>query len=305
MRHLLTMADLSSAEIERIFSIAQDLKSKFVKGLREPLLPGRVLAMLFEKPSLRTRVSFEAAMAHLGGTSLFLGQDTGFGQRETVADFGRVLSEYVDAIVVRSKRHRTVAELAEYSSCSVINGLTDLSHPCQAMADLFTLRELVGRLSGHTLAWVGDGNNVARSLAMGCGKLGMRFAMATPEAYRFPADYLAILQREVPQLELVVTDDPVEAVRDATVVYTDVWASMGQEAEIDARRKAFAAYQVDAPLMAHAQKGSYFMHCLPAHRGHEVTDEVLDGPQSIVVLQAGNRMHIQKGILTWLLGAKC
>ena len=173
------------------------------------------------------------------------------------------------------------------------------------MADLFTLRELVGRLDGHTLAWVGDGNNVARSLAMGCGKLGMRFAMATPEGYRFPADYLALLKREVPQLELVVTGDPAEAVRDATAVYTDVWASMGQEAEIEARRKAFAGYQVNAQLMAHAQKGSYFMHCLPAHRGHEVTDEVLDGPQSIVVLQAGNRMHIQKGILTWLLGAKC
>jgi ornithine carbamoyltransferase len=303
MRHLITMADLASAEIERIFSIAEDLKTKCVKGLREPLLPGRVLALLFEKPSLRTRVSFEAAMAHLGGSSLFLGQDTGFGQRETIADFGRVLSEYVDAIVVRSKRHQTVVELAKYSSCTVINGLTDLSHPCQAMADLFTLRELVGRLAGHTMAWVGDGNNVARSLAMGCGKLGMRFVMATPKGYEFPADFVALLKREVPQLDLVVTRDPVEAVRDAVAVYTDVWASMGQEAEIEARRKAFANYQVNGRLMAHAPKGCYFLHCLPARRGQEVTDEVLDGPQSVVVAQAGNRMHIQKGILTWLLGA--
>ena len=305
MRHLITMADLAPAEIERIFSIAEDLKSKCSKGLREPLLPGRVLAMLFEKPSLRTRVSFEAAMAHLGGTSLFLGQDTGFGQRETTADFGRVLSEYVDAIVVRSKRHQTVAEIAKYSSCAVINGLTDLSHPCQAMADLFTLCELIGKLQGHTLAWIGDGNNVARSLAMGCGKVGMRFAMATPEGYEFPADYLASLQREVPELDLVVTRDPAEAVRDAVAVYTDVWASMGQETEMEARRKAFADYQINGRLMAKAQKGCYFMHCLPARRGQEVTDEVLDGPQSIVVPQASNRMHIQKGILTWLLGAKC
>jgi len=303
MRHLITMADLTSAEIERIFSIAEDLKSKFVKGLREPLLPGRVLALLFEKPSLRTRVSFEAAMTHLGGSSLFLGQDTGFGQRETIADFGRVLSEYVDAIVVRSKRHQTVVELAKYSTCAVINGLTDLSHPCQAMADLFTLRELVGRLDGHTMAWVGDGNNVARSLAMGCGKLGMRFVMATPKGYEFPADFMAVLKREVPQLDLVVTRDPAEAVRNAVAIYTDVWASMGQEAEIEARRKAFANYQVNGRLMAQAPKACYFLHCLPARRGQEVTDEVLDGPQSVVVAQAGNRMHIQKGILTWLLGA--
>jgi ornithine carbamoyltransferase len=304
MRHLITMADLAPAEIERIFSIAEDLKSKCVKGLREALLPGRVLAMLFEKPSLRTRVSFEAAMAHLGGTSLFLGQDTGFRQRESLADFGRVLSEYVDAIVVRAKKHQTVVELAEYSSCAVINGLTDLSHPCQAMADLFTLREMVGKLKGHTLAWVGDGNNVARSLAMGCGKLGMRFAMATPKGYEFPKEYLEILQREVPDLDLLVTADPAEAVRDAVAVYTDVWASMGQEAEAENRRKIFADYQVNAQLMSHAQKGCLFMHCLPARRGQEVTDEVLDGPQSVVVIQAGNRMHIQKGILTWLLGTK-
>ena len=304
MRHLLGMSDLKPAEIERIFSITVDLKAKYEQGIREPLLPGRVMALLFEKPSLRMRVSFEASMVHLGGNSLFLGEDVGFGSRESVADFGRVLSEYVNLIVVRAFRHATAVELAKYSSCSVINGLTDYAHPCQAMADLFTLRELVGPLSGHTLAWVGDGNNVARSLAMGCGKIGMRFAMATPEGYRFDKSYLATLQREVPDLDLVITDNPVEAVSDAVAVYTDVWTSMGQEAEAVKRRSEFAPYQVNGELMSNTQKGAFFMHCLPARRGQEVTDEVIDGAQSIVVRQAANRMHVQKGILAWLLGAK-
>jgi ornithine carbamoyltransferase len=298
------MADFKTAEIDRVFSIAADLKSKFQKGLREALLPGRVMAMLFEKKSLRTRVSFEAAMIHLGGSALFLGAEAGFGSRESLADFGRVLSQYVDAIVVRANRHDTVAKLAKCSSCCVINGLTDYAHPCQAMADLFTLRELAGRLEGHTLAWIGDGNNVARSLAVGCGKLGLRLVMATPPKYQFDDAFLATLRREVPQLDLTVTDDPLEAVRDAVAVYTDVWASMGQEAETEKRRRDFAAYQVNARLMSRAQKGAVFMHCLPAHRGEEVTDEVIDGPQSVVLQQAANRMHVQKGILAWLLGAK-
>ncbi len=304
MRHLLAMTDLKPVEIERIFTIAEDLKAKFQKGLREPLLPGRVMAMLFEKKSLRTRVSFEASMAHLGGSALFLGADAGFGSRESMADFARVLSRYVDVIVVRAYRHETVAKLAEYSSCSVINGLTDYAHPCQAMADLFTLRELVGRLEGHTLAWIGDGNNVARSLAVGCGKLGVRLVMATPPRYRFDDSFLALLKREVPQLSLTATTDAVEAVRDAVAVYTDVWTSMGQEAEAAQRRRDFADYQVNATLMSRAQKGAVFMHCLPAHRGEEVTDDVIDGPQSAVLQQAANRMHVQKGILAWLLGAK-
>ncbi|MGQ9574138.1 MAG: ornithine carbamoyltransferase [Thermoguttaceae bacterium] len=304
MRHLLAMTDLKPAEIERIFSIAADLKSKFQKGLREPLLPGRVMAMLFEKKSLRTRVSFEAAMVHLGGSALFLGSEAGFGDRESPADFARVLSQYVDVIVVRANRHETALKLAECSSCAVINGLTDYAHPCQALADLFTLRELIGRLEGHTLAWVGDGNNVARSLAVGCGKLQMRLVMATPEPYRFSDSFLELLRREVPNLDLTVTDDPVEAVRDAVAVYTDVWTSMGQEAESQKRRRDFARYQVNTDLMSHAQPGAVFMHCLPAHRGEEVTDEVIDGPQSVVLHQAANRMHVQKGILAWLLGAK-
>ncbi len=304
MRHLLAMADLTAAEIERIFSISEDLKAKYQQGIREPLLPGRVMAMLFEKQSLRTRVSFEVAMAHLGGSAIFLGDEAGFGSRESLADFARVLSEYVDVVVVRAKSHETVEAFASYASCTVINGLTDYSHPCQAMADLFTLRELFGNLKGRTFAWVGDGNNVARSLAVGCGRLGMRFAMATPEGYRFDQAFLDLLAREVPQLDLFVTSDPAEAVRGAIAVYTDVWASMGQEAERDRRRRDFAKYQVNAELMAHLQKGAVFMHCLPARRGEEVTDEVIDGPQSVVVQQAANRLHVQKGILAWLLGAK-
>ena len=304
MRHLLAMTDLKAAEVERIFSISEDLKEKYHQGRREPLLPGRVMAMLFEKKSLRTRVSFDASMTHLGGSAIFLGDEAGFGSRESIADFARVLSQYADVIVVRAMRHETVLQMAEYSSCPVINGLTDRAHPCQAMADLFTLRELVGKLDGHTLAWVGDGNNVARSLAVGCGKLGVRFVMATPEGYRFDTEFLASLKREVPHLDLVVTADPAEAVRDAVAVYTDVWTSMGQEAESAQRRRDFAPYQVNAELMSHTQKGAVFMHCLPAHRGDEVTDEVIDSPQSVVVQQAANRMHVQKGILAWLLAAQ-
>ncbi|MGA2621938.1 MAG: ornithine carbamoyltransferase [Thermoguttaceae bacterium] len=304
MRHLLTLADLTTAEIERIFSITGDLKAKFARGLREPLLPGRAMALIFEKPSLRTRVSFEAAMIHLGGSSLFLGKDVGFGQRESVADFGRVLSEYVDVVVLRTSSHKTAVDLARHSSCSVVNGLTDFGHPCQAMADLYTVRELVGPLKGRTLAWVGDANNVARSLALGCGRLGLRLIMATPEKYQFDEKSLAWLHQEAPGLELTVTTDPRAAVADAVAVYTDVWTSMGQESQREGRRRDFADFQVNAKLMACAQKGAVFMHCLPARRGEEVTDEVLDGPQSVVVQQAANRLHVQKGILAWLLGAK-
>ncbi len=263
MRHLIALSDLTPAEIERIFAITEDLKTKFETGLREPLLPGRVMALLFEKQSLRTRVSFEAGMAHLGGNAMFLGADVGFGKRESIADFARVLGELVDVVVVRAKSHQTVVELARHCTCSVINGLTDYAHPCQAMADLYTLRESYGSLEGRTLAWVGDGNNVARSLAMGCGKVGMRLAMATPEGYRFDAEYLSKLEKEVPDLDLFVTDDPAEAVRDAAAVYTDVWASMGQESEAERRRKDFAPYQVNARLMAQLPSDAVFMHCPP------------------------------------------
>jgi ornithine carbamoyltransferase len=303
MRHLLTLADLTAVEIERIFSITEDLKSKHKKGLREPLLPGRMMALLFEKPSLRTRVSFEAGMAHLGGSAMFLGNDAGFGRRESIADFARVLGEYADVVVVRANRHQTIVEIAQHCTCSVINGLTDFGHPCQALADLYTIRELVGKLPGHTIAWIGDANNVARSLAIGCGKLGMSLVMATPQKYQFDDKSLAWIKQHAPELNLVVTTDPRVAVRDAVAIYTDVWASMGQESQQEARRREFAPYQVNAALMTHAQKGAFFMHCLPAHRGEEVTDDVIDAPQSVVIQQAGNRMHVQKGILAWMLGA--
>jgi ornithine carbamoyltransferase len=304
MRHLITLADVSAVEIQRIFSITEDLKTKFGQGLREALLPGRVLALLFEKQSLRTRVSFEAGMAHLGGSSLMLGEDAGFGKRESVADFARVLSEMVDVIVVRAKRHATVMEFARHASCSVINGLTDLAHPCQVLADLYTLQEQCGTLAGLHLAWVGDGNNVARSLAEGCGHLGVRLSVCTPPGYELDSQFLTRAKRDFPNLDLTTTHDPRAAVRDAAAVYTDVWASMGQESERDKRRRDFADYQVNAQLMAAAPKYALFMHCLPAHRGEEVTDEVIDGPRSVVVNQAANRMHVQKGILVWLLAAK-
>ncbi len=304
MRHLITMADLKSAEIDHIFSITEDLKTKLGQGLREPLLPGRVMAMLFEKKSLRTRVSFETGMAQLGGAAMFLGEDVGFGKRESMADFGATLSQYVDVIVVRANRHETVVELAEHCTCLVINGLTDYAHPCQAMADLYTIRELAGTLEGRALAWVGDANNVARSLAIGCGQVGMKMVMATPKKYQFDDETLAMLDREVPDLDLTVTADPAAAVADAVAVYTDVWISMGQESERESRLRDFAAYQVNAELMSHAQQGAFFMHCLPARRGEEVSAEVIDGPNSVVVQQAGNRLHAQKGILAWLLGAR-
>ena len=302
LRHLIVPEDLTAAEIEAVFAISRDLQEKFVAGRRDALLPGRVLALLFEKQSLRTRVSFQAAMTHLGGSSLFLGADTGFASsRESIADFGRVLSEYVDAIVCRSKAHETIVRLAEVSSVPVINGLSDEAHPCQALADVYTLRQEVGRVQGLTMAFIGDGNNVARSLAVVCGLLGMRFVLATPEKYQFDASFRRHLQAILPEADISETTDPVAAVRGAAVVYTDVWTSMGQEAERQERLKAFAPYQVNAALMAHCPSG-LFMHCLPARRGEEVTDEVIDGERSVVVTQAANRMHVQKGLIAWLLG---
>ena len=304
MKHLLKISDLTKEEILRIFVLTEDLKDKCAAGVREPLLPGRVMALIFEKPSLRTRVSFQAGMAHLGGSSMMLGEDVGFGKRERIDDFSRVLSEYVDVIVLRSNQHATVESMAEHASCSVINGLSELSHPCQALADLYTLREKLGALEGVKLAWVGDANNVARSLAVGCGRLGVELSVATPPGYEFPAEFLAMLNQQCPGMKFSHSTDPREAVAGAMAVYTDVWASMGQESEQEQRRRDFAPYQVNAELMAAAPDGAMFMHCLPAHRGEEVSDEVLDGPHSVVVEQAANRMHVQKGVLVWLLAAQ-
>ena len=302
MRHLIVPEDLSAHEIEAVFAVARDLEEKYQQGRRDALLPGRVLALVFEKQSLRTRVSFEAAMVHLGGSSLFLGQDAGFSSsRESVADFGRVLSEYVDVIVCRSKAHATIQQLAAAATVPVINGLSDYCHPCQALADIYTLQTHVGRLAGHTLAFVGDGNNMARSLAVVCGLLGMRFVLAAPRGYQFDDEFRRHLAAVVPQAEIEETDDPAAAVTGAAVVYTDVWASMGQEHERARRLADLRPYQVDAALMRRCPD-ALFMHCLPARRGEEVTDEVIDGPQSVVVEEAANRMHVQKGLLAWLLG---
>ncbi len=304
MRHLLTLEDVTSDEIRRIFALTADIKAKLQQGIREPLLPGRVMALVFEKPSLRTRVSFQAGMSHLGGSSLMLGEDVGFGKRERVDDFTRVLCEFVDVIVMRCMEHKTVEQVAEHATCSVINGLTDLAHPCQALADLYTIQERFGSLDGTKLAWVGDANNVATSLALACGRLGVEFSIASPTGHQFPSEFLDSLNEQCPTMKITVTDDPVEAVQGASAVYTDVWVSMGQESEQEQRRRDFADYQVHKKLMDTAPADALFMHCLPAKRGEEVTDEVLDGPNSVIVQQAGNRMHVQKGVLAWLLGAQ-
>ncbi len=232
---------------------------------------------------------------------MYLGSDVGWGTREAAADFSRVLSQYVDVIVCRAKEHRRVELLAQFATCPVINGLTDLYHPCQALADLFTLQEQFGKLNGLRLTYVGDANNVARSLAIASAQLGVRFTIAAPAAYQFETDFLKRLEEEFPQNDLHMTTDPVKAVQQADAIYTDVWTSMGQEAEQEQRRQALAPYQVNADLMAAAPGRAVFLHCLPARRGEEVTDEVIDSAQSIVVQQAANRMHLQKGLVAWLL----
>jgi ornithine carbamoyltransferase len=215
-----------------------------------------------------------------------------------------VLCEFVDVIVMRCKQHETVEEVAKYATCSVVNGLTDQAHPCQALADLFTIQECRGSLAGAKLAWVGDANNVASSLALCCGRLGVGFSIAAPAGYQFPDEHWDSLRADCPDIKLTITEDPAEAVQGVSAVYTDVWASMGQESELEQRRKDFADYQVNEKLMSAAPDDAIFMHCLPAKRGEEVTDAVLDGPNSVVVQQAGNRMHAQKGVLAWLLGAQ-
>jgi ornithine carbamoyltransferase len=301
MKNLISLFDWKADEIRQVLAISQDLKSKLANGVRDPLLAGHVMAMLFEKPSLRTRVSFETGMGQLGGNSLFLGDDVGWGKRESVADFARVLGQYVDVIVCRSKSHQRAEELADYATCVVINGLTDFCHPCQALADAFTIQEIHGELAGKKVAFVGDANNVARSLAIICGKLGIRFALAAPAKYQFKSSFLDRLRKEMPTSEVEQTTDPTDAVKDADAIYTDVWASMGQEAERQERLIAFADYQVNGKLLAAAPSHACVLHCLPARRGEEITDEVIDGRQSVVIQQAGNRMHVQKGLLVYLL----
>jgi ornithine carbamoyltransferase len=293
---------LTADDLNALLNKAAKLKKAHAKHKEKPLLQGKVVALIFEKPSLRTRVSFQAAVAQAGGTSLFLqGSEVGLGTRESVPDFARVMSSYVDAVVLRVFKQETVDEFARHATCPVINGLSDYYHPCQAVSDLLTMREVFGDVAGRTVVFVGDGNNVARSLAVGCGKLGARFILAAPEGYGFDQPFLETLRREVPEAQLIQNGDPRHAVESADVLYTDVWTSMGQEAESAERRAKFAAFQINGDLLKLAPPHARLMHCLPAHRGEEVTTDVFESERSVVFQQAENRMHAQKALLEWLL----
>lgn len=306
-RHYISVLDLSRDETLAVLKRASKVKRdwntdrKFSKRLR-----GQTLAAIFEKPSLRTRVTFEAGMTQLGGHTIYLGpQDIQLGQRESVADVAQNLSRFVQVIMARTFSHRTITELAEASSVPVINGLSDLEHPCQALADMFTLREQLGTLEGKKIAWVGDGNNMAHSLLLLAAQLGVHIAVATPEGYEPQREIIERAQQLAGESgsSILITYDPREAVQGADVIVTDVWASMGQEHEAEARRGVFAGYQVTPELMAASgNPNTLFMHCLPAHRGEEVAAEVIDGPQSIVFDEAENRLHAQKALILWLLG---
>ncbi len=303
MKHLISLFDLTPEELYEVLDRAAALKALFRQGERPPLLQGRVLAQLFEKPSLRTRNSFEAAMIHLGGSGIFLTTaEAGLNGRESLSDVARVLSSFSDLITMRTFSHQLIAEFANYSQCPVINGLSDERHPCQALTDLLTIRETIGPLSGRHLVFVGDGNNVAMSLAIACAMTNMQMTLAAPDGYQFSTEFLVQLSSRYPRHQTSVVHDPKKAVRTASIVYTDVWASMGQEEESERRKQAFAAFQVNQELMDSAPQDARFMHDLPAKRGLEVTDEVIDGSQSIVFQQAENRMHLARGLFAWLLG---
>ena len=303
IRHFIDLFDVTVLEATEMLDLAARLKAENHRHAHRPqLLAGRTLGLVFDKPSLRTRVSFEAAITQLGGNALFLnGKDVGMGSRESVADFARVISQYVDALAVRTFSQTTIEELSHHATIPIINALSDSAHPCQALADLLTLKEQLGRLEGLKFVFVGDGNNVARSLAQASALFGVDFILACPPGYEYPSDFTARFVAAYPGIPLSTENDPAKAVEGADAVYTDVWASMGQEAEVDSRKEVFAPYRVDAPLMALAKPKAIFLHCLPARRGEEVTDAVLDGPQSRVIPQAANRLHLQKALLAWLL----
>lgn len=306
-KDLLDVAALSRAQIESLLHLAATLKAKQRVGIPHRLLRGKTLGLLFQKPSTRTRVSFEAGMNQLGGHALSLPMgDIQLSRGETVADTARVLSRYLDGIVIRTYDHAIVEEWAREAAMPVINGLTDHSHPCQALSDLLTIRELKGRLKGVTIAYVGDGNNVANSLIEAAAKMGMRIAVGCPVGYQ-PDQHVvdrARLEGERTGAVIEVTDNPLVAVKEADVLYTDVWISMGREREQARRLKALSPYQLNGRLLQRAKPDAIVMHCLPAHRGEEITAEVLDGPQSVVLDQAENRLHMQKAILVRLLSNK-
>lgn len=305
MRHFLEVSEWSAKELRELLDLAVHLKMEWKSGGNRPVLAGKILGMVFQKPSLRTRVSFEVGMKHLGGDAIMLGpSEIGLGKRESIGDVARVLSGYVQGIMARVFDHNHVVGLAQYASVPVINGLSDDRHPCQAMADMLTIYEHFGKLEGLKFAFVGDGNNVAQSSLLACAQLGLDFSIASPEGYELPASFIeqssALVSRSGIKCETLV--DPIEAVQNADVIYTDTWVSMGQEDEVKAREAKFGAYQVNNDLLSHAKPHAVVLHCLPAHRGQEITDEVADGPHSLIFPQAENRLHAQKAILVKLMG---
>ncbi|HEX7010741.1 MAG TPA: ornithine carbamoyltransferase [Phycisphaeraceae bacterium] len=306
MDHFISIADHSPQDLLHVLDVAFELRQQRQAGRPpEPILAGRTLAMIFEKPSLRTRVSFEQAMIELGGSAIVLGQEIGLNQRESVADVTRVLGGMVHGIAARVFEHEKLLEMRRHSPVPVINMLSDYSHPCQAMADIMTMMDEFGRdLRGRTLAFVGDGNNVARSLAVVCGKLGLNFILASPPGYELEQSFIDRIMSQVPGMHLEMTHDPEAAVRYADALYADTFVSMGQEQEKQARLRAFKDYQINDKLLAAAPPHAIVLHCLPAYRGIEITDEAMDGPRSRVFPQAHNRLHVQKGLLAVLMGGR-
>jgi ornithine carbamoyltransferase len=306
MKHFLTLADLDPATMRAILDLAVDIKKAWRAGQETPYLKGKVLGMIFQKPSLRTRVSFDVAMLQLGGNGLYLSpNEIQLGKRESVADVARVISRYVNVVMARVFGHYDVVALAKYASIPVINGLSDFAHPCQGMADFLTILEHKGDFSGRKLAYLGDGNNVSTSLLFGAALLGMDFTIATPRGHELHPATWAIGERLAAQTgaTLTATYDAVEAATGADVLYTDTWTSMGQEEEAERRRKVFPPFQINDAKLALAKDDVIVMHCLPAHRGEEITDAVADGPHSVLFDQAENRLHAQKAILVWALEA--
>jgi ornithine carbamoyltransferase len=303
-KDFLTLADFSADEIKGLLEKAKQLKEAHLQGAETSNLKGKILGMIFEKSSTRTRVSFEAGMLQLGGHALYLNsQDLQLGRGESIADTAKVLSQYVNAIMIRTFSHEKIQELAYHADIPVINGLTDLYHPCQALADLLTLEEKNGELKGQNLVYIGDGNNVAHSLMIASAKMGVNITIACPEGYEPDQSVLnqSLEFAELSGSKVIITSNPEEAAANADAIYTDVWTSMGQEAENDKRLKDFADFQVNEYLVQKAKKDYVFLHCLPAHRGEEVAAEVIDGKNSAVFQQAGNRLHVQKAILSEIL----
>lgn len=304
MNDFISLHDCTSEEVEQLLKLALKLKKEVKEGIPHPILKGKTLGMIFSKSSTRTRVSFEVGMVQLGGYPLFLSSnDIQLGRGETVHDTAKVLERYLDGIMIRTFDHKDVLDLAKYADIPIINALTDLLHPCQVMADLQTIYEKKGTLEGLKLAYIGDGNNMAHSLMYGCAKAGMNCAVASPGNY-MPDD--GVLQNARDDFKktgksLVITEDPAEAAKDADVIYTDTWVSMGMEAEKEERIKVFMPYQVNAELMKNAKEDAIFLHCLPAYRGYEVTEEVIDGKQSAIFDEAENRLHAQKAIMATLM----